>query len=55
MIESRPVSQYISQQSGVEHQSPQIIFFKDGVAVYDASHRLITRELIKKIIEKDFA
>lgn len=38
VIESRPVSNAISSQTGVQHQSPQLILLDGGAAVWDASH-----------------
>jgi bacillithiol system protein YtxJ len=32
----------ISQQCGVEHESPQAILFENGVATWNASHTAIT-------------
>ncbi len=34
----RPVSNQIAEDFGVEHQSPQLLFIKDGKCVYYASH-----------------
>lgn len=40
--EDRPLSNYIAEQFGVIHHSPQVFKFENGQAVYNASHRKIT-------------
>lgn len=47
VIESRPVSLQIAKESGVEHQSPQAILFKDGKAVWNTSHWNITEKALQ--------
>lgn len=46
VIESRPISLHIAEDLGVVHQSPQVIIIKDQNAVWDTSHRNITKEAI---------
>ncbi|ELK47331.1 UNVERIFIED_CONTAM: bacillithiol system redox-active protein YtxJ [Halobacillus marinus] len=41
---ARPLSNYVAEQFSIRHQSPQAIFFKEGEAVWDASHGSITEE-----------
>lgn len=43
---SRRVSDYIEEKTGITHESPQVIVIKDGIAVYDASHGTIDPSLI---------
>ena len=38
LIKYRSISNLIAAKSGVEHQSPQLIVFQNGLPVYDASH-----------------
>lgn len=38
LIKYRSVSNLIAAKSGIEHQSPQLIVFQNGLPVYDASH-----------------
>ena len=38
----RPLSQQIAARSGVEHGSPQVIIFRRGTPVWNASHQDIT-------------
>ncbi|GIV38916.1 MAG: thioredoxin family protein [Thermonema sp.] len=47
VIEERPLSNAIARLSGVEHQSPQLLIFKDGKCVYHSSHLAIDVENIK--------
>lgn len=44
LIAHRNVSNLIAQISGVTHESPQIIVFKEGSAIMDASHTAIIGE-----------
>lgn len=48
LIQYRPVSNLIAAKSGIEHQSPQLIVFKHGKAVYDASHNAIDAKDLKE-------
>lgn len=41
LLSYRNVSDLIAKLSGVVHESPQIIVFKNGQSVYDASHTAI--------------
>ena len=42
LIQFRSVSNLITEKSGVEHQSPQLIVFQNGTPIYDASHNAIS-------------
>jgi bacillithiol system protein YtxJ len=48
VVEQRPLSGFIAEASGVRHESPQAILFRDGRAAWSASHRAITRESLAK-------
>lgn len=50
LIAHRDVSNALSDLSGVEHQSPQVILIKNKEAIYTASHNGITARGIKKLI-----
>ncbi len=41
LLNYRSISSLISTESGIEHQSPQLIAFKDGQPFYNASHTSI--------------
>jgi bacillithiol system protein YtxJ len=38
----RPLSRQIAARAGVEHESPQVIIFRRGTAIWSASHHDIT-------------
>ncbi|MET1014447.1 MAG: bacillithiol system redox-active protein YtxJ [Paenisporosarcina sp.] len=51
VIESRPVSNEIASNLGVQHQSPQILLLSNGEPVWHASHWNITEKKIGEAIE----
>ena len=42
VIEERPVSLALAERVRVQHQSPQALLIRDGVAVWNVSHHAIT-------------
>src|SRR5690625_4194901 len=48
--ETRPVSNQIADDLGVQHQSPQIFVVKNKQAVWNASHNKITVDSIKEAL-----
>jgi bacillithiol system protein YtxJ len=38
LLANRPISNKISQEFGVMHESPQVLLIRNGKCVYDASH-----------------
>ncbi|HUH73549.1 MAG TPA: bacillithiol system redox-active protein YtxJ [Chitinophagales bacterium] len=50
LIAHRNVSNLIAQLSGVEHQSPQMIVFKEGKPIYDASHTSISASEVMDLL-----
>lgn len=50
LLEHRDVSNLIAALSGVQHQSPQLIVFKNSKPVYDASHNAISTADIIQIL-----
>ena len=50
LITYRNISNEIADDFAVEHQSPQILLIKDGVAVYAASHEGIDANVLMKLI-----
>jgi len=48
LIAHRDVSNYIAEELGVYHESPQIILLKGGEVVYDESHLDITVNELKE-------
>lgn len=51
LLAYRSISNLIAQLSGVVHESPQIIVFKNGEAVYDASHTAIDASEVAEHIQ----
>lgn len=51
LIAYRNISNLIAQLSGVDHESPQLIVFKNGQAVYDASHTAISADELLDVLE----
>ncbi|HIJ66552.1 MAG TPA: bacillithiol system redox-active protein YtxJ [Candidatus Hydrogenedentes bacterium] len=50
VIESRPVSNEITQRLGLPHKSPQVILIKDGKVLWDESHLAITADAIAQAV-----
>jgi bacillithiol system protein YtxJ len=46
VVEWRPASNHLAQLTGVQHESPQLFFFKDGKAVFDRDNWDITSEAV---------
>lgn len=51
VIESRAVSNRIAQDTGVRHESPQLLLLMGGEVVWHASHGSITSDAIAKALE----
>ncbi len=49
VIESRAASNYLTERSGVEHHSPQVLFFRDGQCCHNVTHYDISADTIEKI------
>ena len=49
---SRDVSREIAERTGIEHQSPQTIVFRNGQAVWSASHFNITADAVEQAVRK---
>ena len=47
LIQHRNISNFIADESGIEHQSPQLIVFQNGKPVYNASHSGINIDELK--------
>ncbi len=54
VVESRPASNHVTTRTGVTHESPQIILFKDGKAVFDRDNWDITGEAVAEALESHF-
>lgn len=52
IFEYRPISNKIAELYDVKHESPQVLFIKDGHVVYHESHRKITQTEIEEQLKK---
>ena|SRR3989344_2777916 len=52
VIENRNISNLVSSNFNVTHQSPQVLWIKNGVCIENASHTDISANWIKRCIEK---
>ena len=49
VIMHRSTSRYAAEKCGIRHHSPQVIFLREGVAVWDTSHDGVTaREMAQR-------
>jgi bacillithiol system protein YtxJ len=53
LINYRSISNRIADLFGVVHQSPQVIVLRNGKAVFDASHNLVSVENLRNSIEEN--
>ena len=52
--EAKPLSEYVRDTTGIKHESPQAILFKNREAVWNTSHGRITAENLEQAF-KEFA
>jgi len=55
VVEARPASNRVAERTGIVHESPQIILFKDGQPVFDRDNWDITGEAVAEALESLFA
>ncbi len=48
--EVRPLSNQIAEQFGIRHESPQVLYLKDGKVVWSESHWNITKKSLQEHI-----
>lgn len=53
VIQQRHISQAIAEQTGIRHESPQLLIVRSGTVVWNASHWSITKEAIQKELKKN--
>lgn len=51
VVEARPASDHLAALTGIEHESPQIIFFKDGKNVFDRDNWDITSDAMAEALK----
>jgi bacillithiol system protein YtxJ len=54
VVEARAASNHVEKLTGVRHESPQLLLFKDGKPVFDRDNWDITAETVAEGLE-DFA
>ena len=54
VVEARKASNRVAEMTGIQHESPQIVLFKDGKAVYDRDNWDITAESLAEALESHF-
>ena len=54
VIDNRPASTHIAELTGIVHESPQYILFKDGKAVYDVDNWDIVPEALELALMQHF-
>ncbi len=52
VVEARPASNHVADLTGIVHQSPQIILFRDQEAKFDLDNWNITKENLEPNLEK---
>ncbi|MEJ9228039.1 bacillithiol system redox-active protein YtxJ [Peribacillus butanolivorans] len=50
--EARPLSNYVAETFDINHQSPQVILFKNGKPAWNESHWRITYDSLTKAISE---
>ena len=48
---AREVSRELANRTGIRHESPQVIVFRNGIAVWNASHYGVSAEEVAKILQ----
>ena len=51
VVEARPASNHVASLTGITHESPQFILFRDGKAVFDRDNWDITEEALAEGLE----
>ncbi|MCK6639153.1 MAG: bacillithiol system redox-active protein YtxJ [Bacteroidia bacterium] len=50
VLTSRDISQFIAGKYGVQHESPQVLYIRNGTCIYNASHSLIDPRLVAESV-----
>ena len=54
VVEARPASNRVAELTGITHESPQLLLFKEKEAVFDRDNWDITAEDIEEALETHF-
>ena len=49
--EARDVSNHVAEQYSIKHESPQVLYIKDGMVVWHTSHWNIKKEALEENIK----
>lgn len=52
VLEARPASNHVAALTGIVHESPQLILFRDGKAVFDRDNWDITDEAVAEGLQQ---
>ncbi len=52
LIAHKDISNKVTNDFRVDHQSPQILLISKGIAIYNESHMAITMDELKEIVSK---
>ncbi|WP_425146801.1 monothiol bacilliredoxin BrxC family protein [Deinococcus sp.] len=52
VVDWRPASNHVAARTGIAHQSPQLIVFRDGEPVFDADNWDITPDRLEPVFER---
>lgn len=55
VVECRPASNHVAALTGITHESPQVILFRGGRAVFDRDNWDITAEALAEGLQSHFA
>ena len=55
VVEARPASNHVEKLTGVRHESPQLLLFKDGKPVFDRDNWDITAEAVAEALRDHFS
>jgi bacillithiol system protein YtxJ len=54
VVEGRPASNRVVEVTGIVHESPQLVLFRGGRAVYDVDNWDITAEAVAEALQEHF-
>jgi bacillithiol system protein YtxJ len=54
VLEARPASNRVAEVTGIRHESPQIVLFKEGRAVFDRDNWDITADAVSGALAENF-
>ena len=54
VVEARKASNHVEELTGVRHESPQLLLFKDGKSVFDRDNWDITAETVAQGLQSHF-